>query len=383
MLPKALSDISLQDVQTLCDNRVTDNRFIDFKAEAIGRKEGERREFLADVCAFANASGGDLVLGVKEEDGTAKEPCGIDVANPDEEKQFLVNLVRDGLEPRYSGLDTKWLPMSGTRGVMIVRIPHSWSAPHRVTYLKDMRFYVRNSVGKHPMSVDELREAFTFSASFAERMRAFRDERVHTIETHQLPFEVFSGPKIALLIVPWSAMLEPLDLDIQDRKIDGTIYPLPGVSGWNRQFCLEGVAMIPSGNPVSAYAMVFRTGVVEFVSPILGPSADWTWIQRIVFEGWKQFVAFAKSFHVEPPFSVFATMIEVNGLNFLSDPSFPRPRPPIRQSIVRLPEELVSLDDFEKPQEVLFKRVLNVAANAFGLERWPSYDANGNYRRHR
>ena len=41
MLPKNLSDISLQDVQTLCDNRVTDNRFIDFKAEAIGRREGE------------------------------------------------------------------------------------------------------------------------------------------------------------------------------------------------------------------------------------------------------------------------------------------------------------------------------------------------------
>lgn len=178
-------------------------------------------------------------------------------------------------------------------------------------------------------------------------------------------------------------MLEPFNLDIQDRKIDGTIYPLPVVSGWNRQFCLEGVAMIPSGSPVSAYAMVFRTGVVEFVSPILGPSADWTWIQRIVFEGWEQFVAFAKSFHVEPPFSVFATMIEVNGLNLLSDPSFPRPRPPIRQSIVRLPEELVRLDDFEKPQEVLFKPVLNVAANAFGLERWPSYDANGNYRRPR
>ena len=100
MLASNLFDVSLQDVQTLCDNRVTDNRFIDFKAEAIGRKDGERREFLADVCAFANASGGDLVLGIKEEDGTAKEVCGIDITNLDEEKQFLVNLVRDGMEPR-------------------------------------------------------------------------------------------------------------------------------------------------------------------------------------------------------------------------------------------------------------------------------------------
>jgi len=46
-----------------------------------------------------------------------------------------------------------------------------------------------------------------------------------------------------------------------------------------------------------------------------------------------------------------------------------------------LPEVYVGLDDFEKPREDLFKRVLDVAANAFGLERWPGYDASGKYRR--
>jgi Putative DNA-binding domain len=140
MLPKSLSDVSLPDVQTLCDNHALETLSLDFKAEAIGGGDREKREFLADVCAFANAAGGDLILGVKEEDGTAKEVCGIDIANPDEEKQSLVNLIRDGLEPRYSGLDMKWLPMSETRGVMILRVPRSWSAPHRVTFIKDMKF---------------------------------------------------------------------------------------------------------------------------------------------------------------------------------------------------------------------------------------------------
>lgn len=195
MLLKNLSDVSLQDVQTLCDNHVLESRLLDFKEMMVGGGDKDKREFLADVCAFANASGGDLVLGVKEEDGTAKEVCGIDVANPDEEKQFLVNLVRDGLEPRYSGLDTKWMPMSGTRGVMIVRVPRSWSAPHRVTFIKDMKFYIRNSVGKHPMSVDELREAFTFSASFAERMRAFRDERCTQSKLADCPSRCLAGRK--------------------------------------------------------------------------------------------------------------------------------------------------------------------------------------------
>jgi hypothetical protein len=55
----------------------------------------------------------------------------------------------------------------------------------------------------------------------------------------------FRGPKLAVLIVPWSAMLDPLDLDIQDLKLDAYIHPLPTPSGWSRQFCFEGVAIIP------------------------------------------------------------------------------------------------------------------------------------------
>ena len=383
MLPKNLSDVSLKDAQTLCDNHVLEGRSFDFKAEAIGRGDGDKREFLADVCAFANASGGDLILGVKTEDGAADKVCGIEVDNPDEEKLRLINIVRDGLEPRISNLDIEWRPMDGKRGVMVVRVNRSWSAPHRVL-MKNNNFYVRNTAGKHPMSVDELRQAFNLSATFTERMRDFRDGRVHTIgtETFNLPFDVFRGPKIAVLIVPWSTIVDPLDLNIRDGKIDACIHPLPIPSGWSRQFCLEGVAIIPSSdNPVGAYAMVFRTGVVEFVSPIYGPSVDWTWIQRIVFETWEQFVAFAQKFGVEPPFSVFVTMIEAVGLELSSNSySFPKPRPPIRRNTVPLPEMFVGPDDFEKPREVLFKRVLAVAANIFGLERWPSYDADGNYR---
>jgi predicted HTH transcriptional regulator len=140
MLMRALSDVTLQEVQTLCDNRVLEGRFYDFKAAAIGSNERDKREFLADVTAFANAAGGDLILGVRENAGAADEICGIDLNDPDQEKQRLINLVRDGVEPRISCLDTKWLPISGTMGVMIIRVPRGWSAPHRVVYLRDMNF---------------------------------------------------------------------------------------------------------------------------------------------------------------------------------------------------------------------------------------------------
>jgi len=87
MLTKNLSDVAIEDVQRLCDNRVEESHFLEFKAERIGGANDDKREFLADVSAFANASGGDLVLGVKEEGGTAVEICGIDVDDPDKAMQ--------------------------------------------------------------------------------------------------------------------------------------------------------------------------------------------------------------------------------------------------------------------------------------------------------
>ncbi len=299
----------------------------------------------------------------------------------------MVNIVRDGLEPRISGLEMEWLPMDdGEHGVLVVRVHRSWSAPHRVTFLKDMNFYVRNPAGKHPMSVDELRRAFNLSATVVERMRAFRDERVQIIGAQlgaqQLPFDVQSGPKIAVLIVPLSAMVDPLDLHIQvKQRSSGIVSPISDLRS-TYQHCLEGVATITPENPASAYALMFRTGAVEFVTPIgdpehlARPNVSPFKIERAVLEAWNRFVDFAKSFGVDPPIWIFATLIDVGGL--MLSTAAPR-SPPIRRNIVPLQEVSVGPDDFGKRPEVLFKRVLEVAANAFGLPQSPSYDANGRY----
>ena len=267
MLLKRLDDVGLSDIEMLRENKALESRFIDFKAEAIGGADKDKREFLADVSSFANAAGGDLILGVKTKDGAADEVCGINLADPDKEKQRLINMVRDGLEPRLAVVDIAWLPMSGTTGVMAIRVPRSWSAPHRVTFQKDMHFYVRNSAGKHPMNVDELRRAFGLSASIADRMRAFREERLSAFGS--LPFGVRAGPKIAVLIAPVSAFVDPLDLDVRvERRPRDVVRPISNHSS-TYQYCLEGVATVTPGSPVEAYSLMFRMGVVECVAPIL------------------------------------------------------------------------------------------------------------------
>jgi predicted HTH transcriptional regulator len=76
---KRLAALTAEDVQDLVAARVPEGRRIEYKQKLPGRNDADKREFLADISAFANSSGGDLLFGIKEEDGL---PIGIPGINP-------------------------------------------------------------------------------------------------------------------------------------------------------------------------------------------------------------------------------------------------------------------------------------------------------------
>jgi predicted HTH transcriptional regulator len=63
---KKLDQISAVDLNDLVANEVREDRHIDFKESLPGRKESDKKDFLADVSAFANSASGDIVYGVRE-----------------------------------------------------------------------------------------------------------------------------------------------------------------------------------------------------------------------------------------------------------------------------------------------------------------------------
>ena len=131
MLNKPLSELAPPDFATLVG--LSESRYLDFKSAPVGTSYEDRREFLADVSSFANASGGDLVFGITEQDGAASAAPGITVADADKEKLRLGGLIRTGLEPRLTYFEIEWVQVNGNLGYLVVRVPRSWTAPHRVT----------------------------------------------------------------------------------------------------------------------------------------------------------------------------------------------------------------------------------------------------------
>ncbi|NJR12388.1 hypothetical protein HC776_00375 [bacterium] len=96
---------------------------------------------------------------------------------------------------------------------VIIYVPKSYNAPHRV---KDSgKFHIRRSNGNDEMTMDEIRNQFTFAAAFRERAKAFRKERVEAIAipSHEdVPVILNATQHIILHIMPFSLEENSLDL---------------------------------------------------------------------------------------------------------------------------------------------------------------------------
>lgn len=160
---KPIGSIDEADLRALIADKVRESKTIDYKQSIPTNADSEKKEFLADVSSLANASGGHLIFGIVESSGLPTDLCGLEIQDPDAEIRRLENIIRDGIEPRIPGIQTFPVSISGGKVAIIIWIPRSWALPHMVTYQGQSRFYSRNSAGKYPLDVSELRALFSIS----------------------------------------------------------------------------------------------------------------------------------------------------------------------------------------------------------------------------
>ena len=267
MINKKLSDITLDDIKELITNSVHEGKTIDFKQVYLLASEKEKGEFLADVSSFANTLGGDLIFGIKEEAGTAKKITGFSVENVDKEKLKIENIVRDGIAPRIT-IDLKFIEMGEQKNVLIVRIEKSWTSPNRVVFTgfrntKD-QFYARNSSGKYSLDVFELKNAFTFSDTLADRIKGFRIKRTSAIIAGDTPVPLDDGGKIIIHLVPVESFTPALSFNISEIiKNPSKLSPIYS-SGYNHRINLDGLMTFSSGRNEKShsYTQLYRTGII-------------------------------------------------------------------------------------------------------------------------
>lgn len=176
---------------------------LDFKRTVDLSSDAKKEEFLKDVTAMANRSGGTILIGVEDEDDKAVAVPGIDAEEARRLEDQATNLLRHRVEPRaYVGFET--VEMGVGKVVLIVTIAPSFHPPHAVVSKGRRMIWRRAGKNSNPASVAEIREMAMVGATLNDRLRAFHDERVGVLEQggdgRAAPFRSNEGYLIANLI---------------------------------------------------------------------------------------------------------------------------------------------------------------------------------------
>jgi len=273
MIANSVDQITEEDLQALVDNSVVERKTLEYKQALPSNSDSDKKEFLADVSSFANASGGDLIYGITSDKktGTPKSVDGLSIENADQEILRLENMIRDGIGPRISSVTTKSISLSNSGVALLIRIPKSWNSPHRVTFKGHDKFYSRSSNGKYPLDVSELRTAFNLSETITERIRNFRQDRISKVFANETPVPFYENAKIVLHLIPIISFNPAQNYDISEIASHPEKMPPIYSGGWNNRYNLDGFLTYSEDQARKTYSYVqlFRNGIIEAVEGLL------------------------------------------------------------------------------------------------------------------
>lgn len=270
-LPRNLLETTPDDIRRLITDRVQEGAHLDFKRDLPPAWDGgAKHELLADVTAFANAGGGDIVFGIDENDAAEASAIFPQVlASVDQEIRRLQDFLLNLAEPRMPGVQVHAVEVTegeATGHVLVIRIPQSWAAPHRVK--TNQHIYVREGLRKRPLDVPELRALFVRTESQAQRVRDFRSDRLAKVLTGETPTPLKCGPQLVVHVIPTQAALGLVQIDPVPYSRGTTYLPMIGQrSGTAAKLNFDGAyAVIPTKDEQAAgYTQLFRQGYFEAV----------------------------------------------------------------------------------------------------------------------
>ena len=194
MLPtingKSFMDCTLEDFSEIIDDEsYRESDQIDYKktfaAFSLPREKKdlinkEKAEFRKDVCALANAQGGYLIYGIKEDGkGVPHEMVGISIKdnNTDKFENDIRNILQT-VSPKPPHYDLRFVPF-GENYLVVLYVHHDLYSPYVfIEDNQDYRIYRRRGNSAAVASYSEVRSMFNQSLVLEKEIERFRRERM-------------------------------------------------------------------------------------------------------------------------------------------------------------------------------------------------------------
>lgn len=387
MIPKAFNDVDSSDIRALVTGAATETRSLEFKLEVPGNKDSDKTEFKTDVAALANSGGGDIIYGIRDDGDVAVEARGLSIPNAETEVTRLQQIV-DGIEPRVR-TRAKVVGGGDSGPFIFLRVEQSMGGPHAIkTSDGTYRFFARADKAKYPMSFDQIRAAFTRSASIRDQIEEFRTRR-KKYHSEGIPLPLPPSPRLQVEIIPLSAFTETSLLSAADLKEASSDFSALGNN--HRRMNVDGwLQYLKEDSGIAArFSQTFRNGCVEFVEAhdirhpddqqyrLFGPRIDGLAAGMV-----RLGLSFLKKIHFEPPILLYLSLVDVRGYRITTNNHLLELDPkPIDRPLIDTPEVFVeTLDDLEVNVPRLIRPALDLLWQASGLSRSASYGDGGEWR---
>lgn len=154
--------LSIEAIARIVKDHVPESSTLEFKETLVLDKPETKRDLVRDVTAFANASGGSIVVGISEKGMPCHAPMWGHLATVDAEKirQQVIDLCASHVDPAIPGLDVRTELVPET-SLVVITVPAAGQIPHAVIgFDGKTEYYVRVNDTKKQMTPTELQAAF-------------------------------------------------------------------------------------------------------------------------------------------------------------------------------------------------------------------------------
>jgi hypothetical protein len=289
MLTNDWENLSVEDLTIAIEDGYSEGKQLEFKRQQDPSNPGHKQTTVGEIVSFANGSGGDLVVGISDYEGSASGLWPTKYDDTDDIILRWTNIIKRNTDPEVPQhlIDVKPIAVTEeqrefvdeecphTTGHMLVfRIGRSWRSPHRETMKNN--FYERSAGGKTPLDTGALRRAMLQSELIVERGREFRDDRLAAIAADEVSFPLVRFPKVVIHIVPSNAfgadgLLHPSAAQARARSdSEQSVPPLlhprgytGGLTRYTEDGFLRGQKLGQGQDKFGAYTLTFRSGVIE------------------------------------------------------------------------------------------------------------------------
>lgn len=219
-----LNQLVYSDVLELIEARAIESQTIEFKSD-LQVKDGSkhpwhtgtrkidansRDDILKEIVAFANAEGGNVVLGMAEsKDGEKRAQKDLPLPDCILLADRLRQLSETYIEPPLPRIEWRGLPKTeaDNAGVVLARVPPSRLAPHRVKATGE--FYLRHGENSLPMTIRDIHDSVLRSASMFDAVKRRLDDRLSApakfLELYPMGTEKADDWAMRVTVLPTSA----------------------------------------------------------------------------------------------------------------------------------------------------------------------------------